>query len=61
MRALVRPVLVEGPGRAESKDKNSLHDVNISGVESYSGSFSSVVAATYRRDSRIEGPKKLSN
>ena len=45
MCALVRPVLVEGPGRAESKDKNSLHDVDVSGVESYSGSFSSVVAA----------------
>ena len=51
----------EGPGRVESKDENSLHDVHVSGVGSYSGSFSSVVAVAYRRNSRIEGPKKLSN
>ena len=49
----------EGSGRAELKDEKSLHDVDVSGAKLYSGSFSSVVAATYRRNSQIEGPKKL--
>ena len=37
----------EGPGRAESNDENSF---DISVVESYSDSFSSVVANAYRRN-----------